>query len=90
MCLRVRHVTWPRRALVLTDTPRRTCPDCRGEGGWDEDYADEDGEYGGTHSYLCPCWNKNRRWTLLPLPRRRDHYSDSWATSCGYSDEPPF
>ncbi|MEW1725203.1 hypothetical protein [Streptomyces sp. NPDC093109] len=92
MRLRIRRATWPRPALILTDTPRPNCPDCRGEGGWDEDYGDETGEYAGTHSYLCHCWNPNRRWTLLPLPRlphRRTAGQDPWGTG-GYSDEPPF
>ncbi|MFE2498607.1 hypothetical protein [Streptomyces scopuliridis] len=90
--LRIQHTTWPRRALILTDTPRPRCPDCRGEGGWDHHYIDEEGEYAGTNSYLCPCWNDNRRWPLLPLPRiprRRAAAQHPWATG-GYSDEPPF
>ncbi|MFJ7998908.1 hypothetical protein ACIQ7D_17430 [Streptomyces sp. NPDC096310] len=90
--LRIRVHTWPRRTLVLTDTPRPNCPDCEGYGGIDQHYVDEEGDYAGTNSYPCPCWNENRRWTLLPLPRlprRRTAERDSWRTG-GYSDEPPF
>ncbi|MFI2225231.1 hypothetical protein [Streptomyces fradiae] len=80
---RIRKTTWPRPALILTDTPIPRCPDCRGEGGHNHDYGDPfTGEYAGTEWEPCPCWNENRRWTLLPLPRR---------TPPGeYSDEPPF
>lgn len=67
--IRIRYRAWPRPALVLTDTPRPGCPDCRGEGGWTADYADQDGEYGGTDDVWCDCWQPNRAWLLLPLPR---------------------
>ncbi|GAA0647834.1 hypothetical protein GCM10009548_11560 [Streptomyces malaysiensis subsp. malaysiensis] len=94
--LRIQRATWPGRALILTDTPRPDCRNCDGEGGTEYDYGDyETGEYAGTDWEPCPCWNENRRWTLLPLPhlprwlRRRDTSRDPWATS-GYSDEPPF
>ncbi len=30
--LRITRTTWPRPALVLTDTPRPRCPDCQGRG----------------------------------------------------------
>lgn len=87
---------WPRPAVILTDTPHPHCPECFGAGGFEEDYGHhETGEYEGTHSYPCPCWNENHHWTLLPLPRRlrRNRWSpdtDPWATPGGYSDEPPF
>ncbi|CAL9294181.1 hypothetical protein [Streptomyces sp. SudanB25_2051] len=89
---RIRKTTWPRPALILTDTPRLDCPYCRGEGGYHHDYGDPfTGEYAGTEWEPCPCWNDNRRWTLLPLPRlpRRRTGPDPWAPG-GYSDEPPF
>lgn len=89
--LRIQRATWPRPALILTDTPRPDCPQCGGDGGIKEDYGDETGEYAGTHWYPCTCWNESRRWPLMPLPRRRlwprhpDTVRDPWAT-----DEPPF
>ncbi|MEU1941632.1 hypothetical protein ABZ554_04015 [Streptomyces sp. NPDC020125] len=88
--LRIQHTTWPRRALILTDTPRPDCPGCDGDGGTEHDYGDyETGEYAGTDWEPCTCWDETRRWTLLPLPRRprwprRQHPDvDPWA-------EPPF
>ncbi|WP_338493364.1 hypothetical protein [Streptomyces sp. SJL17-4] len=91
---RIIVATWPRRALVLTDSPRPDCYECRGEGGREQDYGDhETGEYAGTDWIPCFCWDENRRWTLLPLlslPRRRTTGSDPWATPAGYRDEPPF
>ena len=66
--LRIGRTTWPRRALVLTDTPRPNCRTCQGEG--HRDYGpDETDEYGGTDGEPCPCWDETRRRTLLPLPR---------------------
>ncbi|MFP1629943.1 hypothetical protein ACLB9X_33485 [Streptomyces sp. 5K101] len=91
--LRLRRVSWPRRAVVLADTPRPDCPDCGGEGGFEHHYGDyETGEYAGTDWEPCTCWNEDRKWLLLPiprLPRRRRAYPDPWGTG-GYSDEPPF
>ncbi|MFB6580712.1 hypothetical protein ACFCYC_25470 [Streptomyces sp. NPDC056402] len=83
--LRIRRTTWPRPALILTDTPRPTCPHCQGEGGRSYDYGDyETGEYAGTEWDPCTCWNEEQRWTVLPLPRL-PHGSrttaDPWATS---------
>ncbi|MFD9861254.1 hypothetical protein [Streptomyces alboflavus] len=90
--LRIQRTTWPRPALILTDTPRPDCPDCDGDGGFEEDYGDNTiGEYAGTHWYPCSCWNETRRWLLLPLPRRplwsrrTTPVPDPWAT-----DDPPF
>ncbi|WP_327235751.1 hypothetical protein OG349_19015 [Streptomyces sp. NBC_01317] len=81
--LRVQRTTWPRHALILTDTPRPNCPDCGGNGGHSYDYGDhETGEYAGTDWWSCPCWIEDRRWVLLPLPH--------CTPSGGYSDEPPF
>lgn len=93
--LRIKVTHCPRRALILTDTPRPDCPDCQGQGGIAHDYGDDDGEYAGTHWEPCPCWTQ---WAviLLPLPhrprwlRRRRAARDPWATPGGYSDEPPF
>ncbi|MEU1165349.1 hypothetical protein ABZ372_34590 [Streptomyces sp. NPDC005921] len=83
--LRLKVIDWPRKALVLTDTPRRDCVDCDGAGGFQEDYAYPDnGEYWGTGWAPCSCWSQ-RRLTLLPLPR--------WARRTppgGYSDVAPF
>ncbi|MFE9020146.1 hypothetical protein ACFYNL_16495 [Streptomyces sp. NPDC007808] len=92
--LRIQVTHWPRRALVLTDTPRPDCPDCEGVGGIPHDYGDHNGEYAGTDIEFCPCWTEWRR-ALLPLPRRprwlrrRDSGRDPWGPS-GYSNEPPF
>ncbi|WEH34475.1 hypothetical protein PZB75_14655 [Streptomyces sp. AM 4-1-1] len=80
--LRVQRTTWPRPALVLTDTPRPHCPDCRGEGGQGHASVSPDGEFDGIDWYPCPCWDETRRWVLFPLPRR--------TPPGGYSDEPPF
>lgn len=93
--VRIRVAYWPRRSLVLTDTPRPDCRDCEGVGGFEHDYGDHNGEYAGTDWEPCDCWNENRRWFLLPLPRRprwlrrRDAGRDSWGPG-GYSNEPPF
>lgn len=94
--IRPRYATWPRPALILADTPRPACPLCRGEGGWDEPYADADGEYGGETSIWCDCWTN---WTrrLLPVPgwaarlidRTRRRAGSGWGSN-SYSDEPPF
>ncbi|MFI8425095.1 hypothetical protein [Streptomyces sp. NPDC085479] len=90
--LRIRLAHWPRRTLILTDIPRPDCPACDGEGGHNRDYGDhETGEYAGTEWDPCHCWDENRRWPLLPLPRlprRRRPHADPWSN--GYSDEPPF
>ncbi|MFV2117046.1 hypothetical protein ACE14D_00745, partial [Streptomyces sp. Act-28] len=63
-----------------------------GHGGHSYDYGDPfTGEYAGTEWDPCPCWDENRRWTLLPLPRlpRRRTSPDPWDPD-GYNDEPPF
>ncbi|MEU2440130.1 hypothetical protein ABZ595_28700 [Streptomyces rubradiris] len=83
--LRLRVEPWPRRVLILTDTPRPACPECEGDGGIGYDYGDpETGEYAGTDWEPCTCWDDTRRWVLLPLPRRPRR------TPPGYSAEPPF
>ncbi|MEW2319505.1 hypothetical protein AB0906_29880 [Streptomyces bauhiniae] len=89
MRLRLRVIGCPRRALALLDAARPDCPDCHGEGGIEQDYGDETGEYAGTHWYRCDC---STPWcvVLLPLPRlprplrRRAAYRDPWSV------EPPF
>lgn len=94
--LRIQRATWPRPALILTDTPRPDCRNCDGNGGIEHDYGNHyDGEYEGTDWEPCQCWNEHRRWTLLPLPRlprwlrRHRAVRDPWAAN-GYSNEPPF
>jgi len=91
--LRIKVNGWTQRALVLTDTPRPDCPDCQGDGGTAHDYGDHNGEYAGTEWEPCTCWNEDRRWLLMPLPRlplrRRGPGRDPWGPG-GYSDEPPF
>ncbi|MFC5723510.1 hypothetical protein ACFP1Z_25425 [Streptomyces gamaensis] len=83
--LRIRYTEVPRRALILTDTPRPDCRKCDGEGGANYHYGDpETGEYAGTDWDPCTCWNEDRCWVLLPLPRRRAS-RDPQA-----SNEPPF
>lgn len=83
---RIRYRTWPRPALIITDTPRPHCTYCQGHGGWLEDYADHTVDYGGTNHIPCDCWQPYRAWTLLRLPqllpRRRARAT--------YSTEPPF
>lgn len=79
---RIRKTTWPRPALILTDTPDPACPHCEGDGGQGHVSVTADGEFDGINYEPCPCWDENRRWTLLPLPRR--------TPPGGYSDEPPF
>ncbi|MFI9081170.1 hypothetical protein ACIGW8_32670 [Streptomyces sioyaensis] len=92
--LRIQRATWPRPALILTDTPDPACRYCEGIGGTEHEYGHpETGEYDGSWWEACECWNQDRRWVLLPLPRlpRRWHRTgrDPWAAS-GFSDEPPF
>ncbi|MFF5537330.1 hypothetical protein ACFY71_33535 [Streptomyces cinerochromogenes] len=94
--LRIQFTHWPRRALILTDTPRPDCPECDGDGGIGHDYGDPaTGEYAGTDWEPCTCWDENRCRVLLPIPRRprwlrrRDIGRDPWAPG-DYSDEPPF
>ncbi|MFI2031899.1 hypothetical protein [Streptomyces buecherae] len=49
-----------RHRIQLTPQPRRSCPDCRGAGGWWVD---------GPHPEMeaCPCW-ASRRELRLRLP----------------------
>ncbi|MFF7330661.1 hypothetical protein [Streptomyces sp. NPDC008150] len=83
MRLRLQIITWPRRALVLADTPRPDCPDCEGAGGTEWDYGDEQGEYAGTEWEPCGCFT-GRTCFLFPLPhrprvlRRHTNAPDPW------------
>lgn len=85
--LRIQVTGWTRRTLILTDTPRPDCPRCGGEGGHGHDYGDHNGEYAGTEWEPCDCWNEDRRWVLLPLPRRprrlgrRETGRDPWGAA---------
>ncbi|MCD2466795.1 hypothetical protein MBT42_24985 [Streptomyces sp. MBT42] len=92
--LRLSVAHWPRRALILTDTPRPDCDECRGEGGIEQHYGDyQTGEYVDTDWIPCDCWDEDRRWALFPLPhlpRRRTPVTDPWGPPGGYTDEPPF
>lgn len=55
--LRLRYLDWPQPALVLVDTPRPGCTQCRGEGGHTEAYGHPDtGEYDGEDFIPCGCW----------------------------------
>lgn len=90
--LRIERATWPRPALILTDTPRPTCPGCKGIGGIEYPYGDpETGDYVDSNWEPCTCWNEHLRWLLLPLPRMlrmlRRHRTpvDPWGPT-----EPPF
>lgn len=75
---RIRYTTWPRPALILTDTPRPDCRDCDGTGEIEAGTPDrEEPDY-----WPCNCWDPARTRILLPLPRRLDRTP--------YSTEPPF
>ncbi|MFF7561096.1 hypothetical protein ACFZB4_14065 [Streptomyces pseudovenezuelae] len=93
--LRLTVLGYPRRTVILTDTPRPGCPGCEGDGGFEHPYGDHNGDYAGSDWEPCSCWNENRRWRLLPLPhrprwlRRRSHGRDPWGPG-SYSNEPPF
>ncbi|MFJ9697394.1 hypothetical protein [Kitasatospora sp. NPDC101183] len=86
---RLRYTTYPRPSIRLTDTPNPKCPSCQGAGGWDQDYGDENGEYGGTETYYCLCWNPDRSRNLLPVPHWIARRWLGW-TEPVYSSEPPF
>ncbi|MFF2626005.1 hypothetical protein ACFVUN_09575 [Kitasatospora griseola] len=85
LCYRASH----RPLLVLTDTPDPKCPECRGIGGWAEDYGDEYGEYAGTEYIPCQCWNPDHPTRTVPLPRWAARRLFGW-TGPHYGDEPPF
>jgi hypothetical protein len=87
--LRLRYRSWPRPRLVVTDTPRPDCASCDGDGGWDEDYGDSEGEYGGTRQVDCHCCRRDLVWTVLPLPRR-PRWLRRRTTPDPWSSEPPF
>lgn len=52
-----------RHRFELTPRPRRSCPDCRGAGGWWVGGANPEME-------ACGCWSNRRelRVRLLPVP----------------------
>jgi hypothetical protein len=56
-----------RHRIELTPRPRRSCPDCRGAGGWWTSGPFPDME-------ACGCWSDRRelRIRLLPLPATPD------------------
>ncbi|WP_327226369.1 hypothetical protein OG229_23900 [Streptomyces platensis] len=86
--LRIQRATWPRPALILTDTPRPDCPECAGYGGIEREYGHPDtGEYAGSHWDPCHCWNQDRRWLLMPLPRLSRRHRCAPNCLC---NEPPF
>jgi hypothetical protein len=74
MRLRILLAHWPHRALVLMDTPRPNCPDCDGDGEIASYVGNSTGEYIDTEWDPCLCWNRDRRWVLLPLPRIRHRH----------------
>ncbi|WNI34391.1 hypothetical protein [Streptomyces sp. ITFR-6] len=63
--LKARHLTLyaDRHRIHLTPVARRSCPDCRGEGGWWTG-----GPFPETET--CGCWSERRelRIRLLPVP----------------------
>ncbi|MBV7674318.1 hypothetical protein STHAL_33265 [Streptomyces halstedii] len=52
-----------RHRIELTPQPRRSCPDCWGDGGWWVDGAHPEME-------ACGCWANRPTWRvrLLPVP----------------------
>ncbi|MFB8166048.1 hypothetical protein [Streptomyces rubiginosohelvolus] len=52
-----------RHRIELQPQPRRSCPDCRGDGGWWVDGANPEME-------ACGCWANRPTWclSLLPVP----------------------
>ncbi|MCZ0983776.1 hypothetical protein O1L60_44225 [Streptomyces diastatochromogenes] len=52
-----------RHRIELTPQPRRSCPDCQGDGGWWVDGPFPEME-------ACGCWSERRelRVRLLPIP----------------------
>jgi len=59
-----------RHRIHLTPYPRRSCPDCRGAGGWWVDGPFPEME-------ACGCWSERRelRIRLLPVPAWPDEQS---------------
>ncbi|WP_033331858.1 MULTISPECIES: hypothetical protein [Streptomyces] len=88
--LRLQYAESPRPVIELTDTPNPKCSACEGIGGWTEDYGDYDtGEYAGTETVHCTCWDPWRIRRLLPVPRWLARRWLGW-TEPVYSAEPPF
>ncbi|GAA2733403.1 hypothetical protein [Streptomyces nogalater] len=63
-----------RHRIELMPRPRRSCPDCRGAGGWWGGGANPEME-------ACGCWAGRRTLRITLLPERS---TDPWP------DEPPF
>ncbi|MFF3488728.1 hypothetical protein ACFYXC_36475 [Streptomyces sp. NPDC002701] len=59
-----------RHRIELTPRPRRSCPHCRGAGGWWADGANPQME-------ACGCWAERRRLTWRLLPRPAGPYDES-------------
>ncbi|MFF7454773.1 hypothetical protein [Kitasatospora sp. NPDC008115] len=88
--MRLRFNVWPDPVIELTDTPNPKCRTCKGEGGWDYDYGHpETGEYDGTDTEYCACWDPDHVRRLLPVPRLLARLLFGWAPPV-YSEEPPF
>ncbi|MFB7946311.1 hypothetical protein ACFC6L_15485 [Kitasatospora phosalacinea] len=87
--LRVHYRADHRPLLVLADTPRPRCPECRGEGGWAYDYGDENGEYAGTEYVPCTCWDPDHPERSVTVPRWIARRFFGWREPV-YSSEPPF
>ncbi|MET9397776.1 hypothetical protein [Kitasatospora sp. NPDC002965] len=88
--MRLRFNIWPDPVIELTDTPNPKCPGCKGEGGWDYDYGHpETGEYDGTRTEYCDCWDPDHVRRLMPVPRWIARRWIGWSIAV-YSDEPPF
>ncbi|WP_030417337.1 hypothetical protein [Streptomyces sp. NRRL S-1448] len=86
--LRIQRATWPRPALILTDTPHPDCRYCEGDGGIEHEYGHpETDEYDGSRWEPCICWNHERRWRLMPLPRLPRRHRCTPDCLC---NEPPF
>lgn len=96
MRLRIRFAAYPVPHLTIGDTPRPDCSNCRGKGGWSEDYGNQhDGEYEGTHHFTCECWRPATTRRLVPLPRWAASRFFGWRQSETYStpfgpDEDPW
>ncbi|MFM9613888.1 hypothetical protein [Streptomyces niveiscabiei] len=84
--LRLAYTTWPRPRVVLADTPRPTCPDCYGDGGWDEGGPFEDEPTPVT----CGCWDPDDKRTVVVVPRWVARRFFGHRDGGGWSSEPPF
>ncbi|MZE53140.1 hypothetical protein GTY86_18025 [Streptomyces sp. SID5770] len=87
--LRFTVATWPHRSLVLTDTPQPQCQACEGWGDYVRAFTDLPSYRECAEWETCSCWDANRRWTLLPLPRLPRRRIPQ-GPARGYRDELPF